>query len=100
MTLRGYREAQFLGSRMVWLNTEYRFLLGGRSYAYGFFDLGYTSTPDRSEAGLTKSELTRTGYGVGARVDTRVGMIGVSLGFGEGDTFRTAKLHLRLVNEF
>ena len=99
-TLRGYRESQFLGSSMAWINAEYRFLLGGRSYAYGFFDVGYASLPDRPESGLVKSEWTRTGYGVGTRLDTRVGLIGVSLGFGEGDTFRTAKLHIRLINEF
>ncbi|MEE9288225.1 MAG: POTRA domain-containing protein, partial [Bacteroidota bacterium] len=40
-SLRGYRENQFLGSRLVWSNVEYRFLVGRRSFFYGFFDGGY-----------------------------------------------------------
>lgn len=99
-TLRGYREGQFLGSRIAWSNLEYRLLEGQRSYAFGFFDLGYVLTPDRPDAGLTKSELNRIGYGLGIRLDTPLGLIGVSLAFGEGDTFSTAKLHIRLANEF
>jgi outer membrane translocation and assembly module TamA len=49
---------------------------------------------------LRKSETTKFGYGIGLRVDSGLGMIGVNIGFGEGDTFSTAKLHVRLMNEF
>lgn len=99
-TLRGYRENQFQGARIGWASLEYRFLTGGNSYFYGFLDGGYFSVPDRPAAGLTPTELTRFGYGTGARVETALGLITVGLAFGEGDTFRTAKLHLRLSNEF
>ena len=99
-TLRGYREGQFLGSRVAWSNLEYRLLAGQRSYAFGFTDVGYVLTPDRPEVGLRKEELNRIGYGIGLRVDTPLGLIGVSLAFGQGDTFSTAKLHIRLANEF
>jgi outer membrane protein insertion porin family len=99
-TLRGYREGQFLGSRIAWSNLEYRLLTGQRSYAFGFVDYGYVATPDRPEVGLTKEELNRVGYGLGIRLDTSLGLMGVSLAFGQGDTFSTAKLHFRLVNEF
>ncbi|MEX1138516.1 MAG: POTRA domain-containing protein [Bacteroidota bacterium] len=99
-TLRGYRENQFQGARVGWASLEYRFLTGGNSYFYGFLDGGYISVPDRPAAGLTPSEITRFGYGTGARVETALGLITVGLAFGEGDTFRTAKLHLRLSNEF
>jgi outer membrane protein insertion porin family len=99
-TLRGYREGQFLGSRIAWTNLEYRFLAGQRSYVFGFVDAGYVLTPDRPEVGLIRQELTRFGYGAGLRVDTPLGLIGVSLAFGKGDTFGTSKLHVRLANEF
>jgi outer membrane protein assembly factor BamA len=99
-TLRGYRESQFLGSRIAWSNLEYRLLEGQRSYVFGFVDVGYVQTPDRPEAGLIKDELNRIGYGLGIRLDTPLGLIGVSLAFGQGDTFSTAKLHIRLANEF
>lgn len=99
-TLRGYREGQFLGSRLVWSNLEYRFMVAQRSYFYGFFDAGYIVTPNDPLAGLLGSEQTKIGYGVGVRMDTNLGLIGVSIGFGEGDTFSTAKLHLQLINAF
>jgi hypothetical protein len=57
-------------------------------------------TPDRPEVGLVKEEMNRIGYGAGLRIDTPLGLIGVSLAFGKGDTFGTAKLHIRLANEF
>lgn len=99
-TLRGYREGQFLGSRLVWTNLEYRILVSARSFVYLFSDVGYISTPDMSGSGLSDSEQTKVGYGIGTRVDTALGLLGVSIALGEGDTFSTAKLHLRLVNEF
>lgn len=99
-TLRGYRENQFRGSRIAWSSFEYRLLAEGRSYLFGFVDLGYIRTPDIPVSGLSGSEITRWGYGAGARLDTGLGLITVGLAFGEGDTFRTAKLHFRLVNEF
>ncbi len=99
-TLRGYREGQFLGSRLVWSNVEYRFMVAPRSYFYGFLDGGYIFTPNEPLAGLQSSGQTKLGYGIGIRMDTNLGLIGVSIGFGEGDTFSTAKLHIQLINAF
>jgi len=99
-TLRGYREGQFLGSRLVWSNLEYRFMVERRSFLYGFLDAGYIVSPNEPLAGLRGSEQTKVGYGLGIRVDTSLGLVGVSVGFGEGDTFSTAKLHIRLINAF
>ena len=99
-TLRGYREGQFLGSRLVWANLEYRLLVAPRSFVYLFSDVGYISTANGLVAGLTGSEQTKIGYGIGTRVDTALGLLGVSIALGQGDTFSTAKLHVRLINEF
>ncbi len=99
-TLRGYRENQFQGSRIGWATLEYRLLTGGSSYFYAFVDGGYIAVPDRPLAALSPMELTRIGYGAGTRTATALGLITVGLAFGEGDTFRTAKLHVRLSNEF
>lgn len=99
-TLRGYRESQFLGSRVLWSNVEYRFIVAPRSYAFGFVDAGYIVTPERISAGLIGSEQTKLGYGIGIRLDSALGLLGVSLALGQGDTFSTAKLHFRLINEF
>ena len=99
-TLRGYRESQFLCARVAWMNIEYRFLSGQRSQLFGFLDGAYLALQDRPSAGLIGSEQSKLGYGFGARIDSGFGVIGFSIGLGEGDTFRTAKLHLRLINEF
>ncbi len=44
-SLRGYREEQFLGSRIFWSNLEYRALFTRRSYGFVFFDTGYYLRP-------------------------------------------------------
>lgn len=99
-TLRGYREDQFEGSRVVWASLEYRVPTSDRSFAYAFLDGGYIRTPSVPAAGLESANLARFGYGVGIRLDTSLGLIGLSLALGKGDTFSTAKLHLRLENAF
>ncbi|MBI4428476.1 MAG: BamA/TamA family outer membrane protein [Ignavibacteriales bacterium] len=99
-SLRGYKEGQFQGSTLSWMNAEYRFLAGSRSFFYIFADVGYVVVPENVAGGLSKSEQTKAGFGVGVRMESGLGLIGVNLGFGEGDTFSTAKLHVRLVNEF
>jgi outer membrane protein insertion porin family len=99
-TLRGYRENQFLGSRVAWTNMEYRFILARRSFVYGFFDTGYASRPADELRGLPSSELFRYGYGVGIRLETGLGIMGVSFALGQGDSFGMAKIHFGLINEF
>jgi outer membrane protein insertion porin family len=99
-TLRGYREGFFLGSRLVWINLEYRFLVASRSYLYGFTDIGYIVQPGFAAADRKASEQSKIGYGIGVRMDSALGLIGVSIALGEGDTFSTSKIHIRLINEF
>jgi outer membrane protein insertion porin family len=99
-TLRGYQEGQFLGSRIVWTNLEYRFLVAPRSFFYGFVDFGYIVQPDIAAMNIAASEQSKIGYGIGVRLDSALGLIGVSFALGEGDTFSTAKIHIRLINEF
>lgn len=97
-TLRGYRENQFLGSRIYWSNFEYRFLLASRSFFYGFFDMGYyyRKIPEANE----KAEAFKLGYGIGIRVRTTLGTIGISLALGKGDNLNQTKIHFGLINEF
>lgn len=99
-TLRGYRENQFLGSRIVWTNTEYRFLLSRRSFLYGFFDTGYYSRPADALGRPGKADEFKYGYGIGLQVETGLGVMGVSFALGKGDTFSSGKVHFGLVNEF
>ncbi len=100
-TLRGYRENQFLGSRIVWLNLEYRFLMAKKSFFFGFFDFGYYFHPTVNKSNVsTLSENTKYGYGVGMRIETGLGIIGISFALGKGDNFSQAKLHFGLISDF
>ena len=99
-SLRGYLENQFLGSRIAWTNTEYRFLLARRSYFFLLFDVGYFYLPGDDTKGIASTQQMKYGYGVGIRMDTSLGNIGISLAFGQGDSFTEGKLHFGLANEF
>jgi outer membrane protein insertion porin family len=99
-TLRGYRENQFRGSSIAWSNLEYRFLLGRRTFVFGFLDTGYYFRPAEELLGEASSQAFKVGYGVGFRVDTSLGVLGVSYALGQGDTFSTGKIHFGVVNQF
>lgn len=96
-TLRGYREDVFSGTSTAWTNCEYRYLIGPNSRVFLFVDGGvyqYTDSDGRVVSGR------RLGYGFGLRVATRLGVIGIDYGLGEGDRITSAKIHVRLVNRF
>ena len=99
-TLRGYREEQFLGSRIFWSNLEYRALLTRRSYGFVFFDTGYYLRPEDSEKNIKKSEEFLYGFGLGLSLETALGVLRVSYALGEGDTFSDGKIHFGILNEF
>ncbi len=95
-TLRGYREEQFRGSRLAWVNLEYRYLLSRRSRLFLFGDGGYYSR--REISGEIKG--VRSGYGFGMRIETRLGIMGVDYGLGEGSGLMAGLIHVSLLNEF
>ncbi len=98
-TLRGYREEQFTGTRLAWSAVETRYSLGRRSFAFLFFDLGYIYQAARGVA-LPEFRTVQYGYGLGGRIETGLGILGVSYALGEGDSFSTGKIHFGLINEF
>jgi outer membrane protein insertion porin family len=99
-TLRGYRENQFMGSRVAWTNAEYRFLLGRRSFLFGFFDTGYYSRPADTVRNIAAEDGVKYGYGIGLRTDTPLGNLSVSFALGQGDSFSQGKIHIGLNNDF
>lgn len=100
LTLRGYREEQFRGSRIAWSNIEYRYLLGPRSRFFVFLDVGYFFREDLINGIKKKIEDAKIGYGLGLRVDTPLGLFGIDYGLGEGDGLSNGKVHVRLINSF
>lgn len=99
-TVRGYREDLILASRRAWSTVEMRLLLSGLSYAALFFDGGYYLRPNDPIQGLAAFEEWIFGYGVGAQVETPIGLARVSFALGKGDTFETGKVYVGLVNQF
>jgi outer membrane protein insertion porin family len=94
-SLRGYREEQFHGTATALGTVEYRFILGRYSRLAAFIDVGHYS-----REGSNPTAETKLGYGVGLRGETRLGIIAVDYGLGEGDGFLDGKLHVGLIREF
>lgn len=96
-TVRGYREEAFLGTRVGWANIEWRLILGRQSRGLIFFDFGILDDP--KQVGSVQRYLL-TGYGVGLRVESRFGLIGLDYGLSKGDGLGQGKVHFRMVNQF
>jgi outer membrane protein assembly factor BamA len=96
-TLRGYAEDAFRGTLVSWLNAEYRFRMGRYSRFFVFFDCGVYQ---RREAVLGLIKGTKAGYGIGLRLETRLGLIGIDYGLGEGDSPMRGKVHVGLTGRF
>jgi outer membrane protein assembly factor BamA len=99
-TVRGYREEQFLASRIAWANLEYRLMLTTRSYAFLLFDAGYYFLDADPERGISGNEDFIFGYGLGITIETAIGLLGVSFALAKGDSFSDGKIHFGIINEF
>ncbi|RMH70737.1 MAG: hypothetical protein D6675_08450 [Gemmatimonadetes bacterium] len=100
-SLRGYKEDQFRGDVIGWSNVEYRFLVARESRFFLFLDRGFYQF-DRwvSEDETETVRAWKIGYGVGLRVASRLGVIGIDYGLGEGDGFTAGKIHFGLAETF
>ena len=99
-TLRGYREDQFLGNRILWMNLEYRFALAKRTYLFGFFDSGYFLRDENESLQIPQTSAWKYGYGFGINLETGIGVLGVSYAIGEDDTISNGKIHFGLLGGF
>ena len=91
-TLRGYDEDWFSGPRRVHVNFEYRFLVGPDSQIFVFTDLGavtFVETP-------SVFDRLRIGYGVGARLESKGGILRINYGLAAGDSPLRGKIHVNL----
>jgi hypothetical protein len=79
------------------MNLEYRYLLGRRSRVFVFGDGGYFARPADPEE---KIEDYKVSYGFGFRLETRLGIMGVDYGLGEGSGLLGGLIHVGLINEF
>jgi outer membrane protein insertion porin family len=98
--IRGYRNEQFLASRFAYENLEFRYSISRRSFLFTFFDAGYYFLDEDSLAKIPKQEGFLYGYGIGAQIETGIGIIGVSYALGKGDGILDGKIHFGLINNF
>lgn len=99
-SLRGYRERQFYGNRIIWSNLEYRFILSAKSFAFTFFDNGYFLRSEDNAKNIIETSSFKMGYGFGIKIETGIGVLGVSFALAKGDSFSDGKIHFGIVNEF
>lgn len=98
-SLRGYREDQFLVSRLIWGDLEYRYLLDRTSYAFVFFAAGWYHRPglvvEPDGGNSITSQIHSGGFGFSYR--TPVGQLRFSYAISAEDTFSNGKVHFGLV---
>jgi outer membrane protein insertion porin family len=101
-SLRGYREQEFSGDKLFWSNLEYRLILSPESRAYLFWDLGYFSRIVENPVTGTLDRLagSKSGFGLGLKVDTKLGVYEVDYALGEKDSFSQGKIHFGISNRF
>ncbi len=95
-TLRGYDEDWFSGPRRVYANIEYRYLVGSDSQIFIFTDLGAVTLV---ETPSTFNRL-RVGYGLGARLESKGGILRLNYGLAAGDSVLKGKIHVSLGASF
>lgn len=78
-TVRGYSYGEFKGEKALMVNGEYRFPVHKAIHGVVFLDTG--SAWDRSDS-MQLSDM-HTGYGLGVRLDTPIGVIRIDYGIGE-----------------
>ena len=95
-TLRGYDEDWFSGPRRVYANLEYRFLVGPDSQIFVFTDLGAVTLIETPSV----FDRLRVGYGVGARLESKGGILRINYGLAAGDSPLRGKIHVNLGASF
>ncbi|MBI3038785.1 BamA/TamA family outer membrane protein [bacterium] len=77
-TVRGYREREFLGTKLLYVNFELRQRVAKNFDVIGFFDVGDTWGLDYDRK--AKNFNRKTGFGMGVRLQTPLGPVAVDYG--------------------
>ncbi len=91
-TLRGYDEDWFSGTKRIYSNLEYRFLIGSNSQIFAFLDSGSVTSIERP----SDFDRLRVGYGFGVRLESKGGIIQMDYGLAAGESALKGKIHVKL----
>ena len=92
-SLRGYDEEAFLGDAVGRALAELRLGLGGDAFAFAFGDLGAVRRPPL--AGEPGETLVLPGYGLGAQLQTALGLVGLTYALNPELPPSRGKVHVR-----
>lgn len=93
-SLRGYRQEQFAGRRVLLSQTELRWRPNRRTAFYLFYDFGVIYSRMLLPSGDTGSEtLQKPGFGYGIYVGGDGARMTLETGWGEGDRLSEGKIH-------
>ncbi|MEP7146007.1 MAG: POTRA domain-containing protein, partial [bacterium] len=90
--IRGYRNEQFLASRLAAGNFEFRYSISRKGFLFSFYDAGYYFRPADAINNFPEQSGFLYGYGLGIRLDTGLGLIGVSYALGKDDGILDGKI--------
>ena len=100
--LRGFDEQSVFARDYAVLTTEFRLLLGGNAFLYGFLDASRVNPRDKRNP--DRSIDYPLGFGAGINIDTRAGVFGLSLALGKSNgiplELDAPKVHLGYVSVF
>jgi len=92
--IRGFREGSYFATRFCYWNCEWHYHWGSKTRLHCFFDMGL----------FLEAETERwdwiSGYGVGGRWLTRLGIVGIDYGVPLAGSLRQGKIHLSLQTGF
>ncbi|MDQ3020436.1 MAG: BamA/TamA family outer membrane protein [Bacteroidota bacterium] len=98
--IRGYRTEQFLASRLAVSNFELRYSISRKGFLFGFFDSGYYFRPPDVTNNFPEQSGFLYGYGIGIRLETGLGLIGVSYALGQENSILDGNISFGLINDF
>lgn len=96
----GYRNEQFLASRIATGILEPRYSISRKGFLFVFYNAGYYyKQPDFTNNIPEQSGFLQS-YGLGIRLETGLGVMGVSYALAADDGFLEGNLHFGLINDF
>jgi outer membrane protein assembly factor BamA len=98
--IRGYRNEQFLASRVATGSLELRYSISKKGFLFVFYDGGYYFLPPDITNNIPEQSGFLHGYGLGIRLETGLGLMGVSYALGKDDGLLEGNLHFGLINDF
>jgi outer membrane protein insertion porin family len=98
--IRGYRNEQFLASRLAIFNLELRYSISKKGFLFGFYDAGYYLRPFDPVNNYPEQSDYLYGFGIGIRLETGLGLIGVSYALGKDNGISDGIINFGLINDF